>query len=428
MRVMIVSWEYPPLVIGGLGRHVHALAVAQAAAGHEVTVVTRHTDGAAYDERVEGVRVVRVPADPPLLSFETDLLAWTMALNHALARGALGVVGEARPEVVHAHDWLVAHAAITLKHHLGVPLVATVHATEAGRHQGWLPAPMNAAIHSVEWWLTYEARRVIACSEHMRREVTALFELPGDKVDMLPNGVDPADWTAPRSAVDDARRRHADAGPLVVFVGRLEWEKGVQDLLAATPRLRRRHPGLRVVVAGTGTHEAELRAHARRSRLGRAVRFTGRLDGGELVALLGAADAAVVPSRYEPFGLVALEAAAAGVPLAVADTGGLAEIVDSGRTGLSFPPGDPAALADAVDRLLADEVSSRRMVHAARAALDLRHRWPDIAESTVDVYRRAELEERRLRVSSRPSSPPLRLAVPSGNLFSQRLGATLAPS
>ena len=391
MRVLMLSWEYPPVMVGGLGRHVHALAEAMAAAGHEVTVLTRHpgTPDVPHDEVVAGVRVVRAAEDPTKLSFADDLLAWTMALNHALTRAGLAVCAERSFDVVHAHDWLVAHAATTLEHHLGVPLVATLHSTEAGRHQGWLPGPVNRTIHSVEWWLTFEARRVVTCSAYMCWEVTRLFDLPPGKVDVVPNGVDAARWRVGADRAAAARRRWAADGPLVVYCGRLVYEKGVQDLLAAVPRLRRRHPGLRVVVAGTGPAEAELRERARALRLGRAVAFAGFVTDAELAALVAAADCAVVPSRYEPFGMVALEAGAAGTPVVAADVGGLAEVVADGRLGVRFPAGDPAALAGAVGRLLADPDLGRRLVRAGQDALATEHGWDRVAERTVAVYRRA---------------------------------------
>ena len=202
MRILILSWEYPPLVYGGLGRHVHALAEAQAAAGHEVAVVTQAIDGSPSDSVVNGVRVVRVQPDPPALPM-SDLLAWVMSFEHALTRAALRVAEELRPEVVHGHDWLVAHTATAVKEAYGIPLVATVHATEAGRHQGWLPGPLNKAVHTVEWWLTFEARRVITCSSHMRWEVTRLFDLPPDSVDVIPNGIDLERWLVPDEVVAD---------------------------------------------------------------------------------------------------------------------------------------------------------------------------------------------------------------------------------
>jgi glycogen synthase len=419
MRVLMLSWEYPPVLVGGLGRHVHALAEAMAAAGHEVTVLTRHpgTPDVPHDEVAGGVRVVRAAEDPTRLSFADDLLAWTMALNHALIRAGLAACADRSFDVVHAHDWLVAHAATTLEHHLGVPLVATLHATEAGRHQGWLPGPVNRTIHSVEWWLTFEARRVVTCSAYMGWEVTRLFELPAGKVDVVPNGVDAARWRVGPDRVAAARRRWAADGPLVAYCGRLVHEKGVQDLLAAVPRLRRRHPGLRVVVAGTGPAEAELRARARSLRLGRSVTFAGFVPDADLTALIAAADCAVVPSRYEPFGMVALEATAAGTPVVAADVGGLAEVVADGRLGLRFPAGNPAALADAVSRLVGEPELGRRLVRAGQAALAAEHDWARVAERTVAVYRRA--------VSEAPTGGPAPAVVPAlrdGNLLTGQLG------
>ena len=340
-----------------------------------------------------------------------------MALNHALTRTGLALAGSAEPpDVVHAHDWLVAHAAITLKHHLRVPLVATLHATEAGRHQGWLPAPLNRSIHSVEWWLTYEARRVLTCSSYMRWEVTRLFDLPPDKVDVVPNGVDPERWRPLPERVAAARGRWAGDGPLVVCSGRLVHEKGVHDLLAAVPRLRRRHPGVRVVVAGRGPNDGELRELARRLRLGRSVRFAGFVPDAELAALVAAADCAVVPSLYEPFGLVALEAAAAGTPVVASDVGGLREFVEHGLTGLRFPAGDPAALADAIGELVADQVLARRLARQARVVLLRDHAWSGVAERTAETYRRADREERALQAGLAGRAAP-RLVVRDGNLL-----------
>jgi glycogen(starch) synthase len=410
MNVLMLSWEYPPRVVGGLGRHVHALATSLVRAGHQVVVVSRDHPDAPNDAVVEGVRVVRVAEDPPLVPFE-ELLAWVMAFNHSLTRAALGVLDDFAPDVVHAHDWLVAHAAKTVKDATGVPLVATVHATEAGRHQGFLPGPVNRAIHSVEWWLTYEARRVVTCSAYMRDEVLRLFALPPEKVDVIPNGIDLAHWHADSARVA-ALRAHlapdveapAPGGstelvrtPLLLYAGRLEYEKGVQTVLQALPRLRRRHPGVRLVIAGVGTHEDELRAMARSLRVGRAVDFLGFMSPEDLAVLAAATDCAVVPSLYEPFGMVALECAAAGTPLVVADTGGLREFVSPGVTGLRFPPGNPAALADAVTGILRDQVLAQRLVRDARELLARDYTWDAIARRTATGYERAVREERALR-------------------------------
>jgi glycogen(starch) synthase len=422
MRVLMLSWEYPPVLVGGLGRHVHALATSLTAAGHHVTVVTRHGENAPLEEDLEGVRVLRAPEDPPLFPLTSEtLLAWTMAFNHALTRAALRAVvpGEPPYDVVHAHDWLVTHAAVTLKHSLGLPLVATVHATEAGRHSGWLPSDTNRCIHSVEWWLTYEARRVLVCSGYMRWEVSRLFDLPRGKVEVIPNGVAVDSWRASQRMVAGARSRHApNDGPLVVYAGRLVYEKGVQDLLAAVPRLRARHPGLRVVIAGDGPYREELETLAGRDRTAGTVTFTGFLAGADLAGLLAAADCVVVPSRYEPFGMIALEACAAGTPVAAAACGGLAELVDPGVTGVTFPAADPVGLADAVDHLLRDEVFARRVARRARSMVMRGYDWATVAERTVSGYRRAISDERALsRRVAAGGVPGPRIVVPSGNLF-----------
>lgn len=423
MKILMLSWEYPPKMVGGLGRHVHALSVALAAQGHSVTVVTRHGDHAdgtpaLVDEVVDGVRIVRVHEDPPLVPF-SELMAWTLAMNHGLTRAALRLVEEEAYDVIHCHDWLVAHTGKTVKDVTGLPLVATIHATEAGRHQGWLPGPMNKAIHSVEWWLTFEARRVIACSEHMRWEVTRLFELP-DKVDVIPNGIDVSLWQPSKKAVKAARTKFAGTGPLMLFAGRLEYEKGVQTALRALPRLRRRHPGLKLVVAGVGTQADMLRELVTELKIGKAVTFTGHLELEELAALIGAADVAVVPSIYEPFGLVALEAAAVGTPVVVAETGGLREFVEHGSTGLRFVAEDVPGLADAVTAVLRDEVLAHRIVHQAREVLGRDYTWAAVAEQTVHTYATAITEERALhaaQTASQSGRAVLRMVVRDGNLL-----------
>lgn len=235
-RVLMLSWEYPPVLVGGLGRHVHALSVALAAAGHEVTVVTRHTEGAPLEEYADGVRVLRAAEDPVTFPLATSsLLAWTMAFNHTLTHAALRTAESGSYEVIHAHDWLVAHTAVTLAEHLDLPLVTTIHATETGRHQGWLPEEMNRTIHGVEHWLSNASTRVVACSGYMRDQVTTLFDVPEDRVDVVPNGVDNRAWHARPRAVAAARSRLAGDGPLVGYAGRLVYEKGVQHLVRAVP-------------------------------------------------------------------------------------------------------------------------------------------------------------------------------------------------
>ena len=390
MRVLHVSWEYPPLVYGGLGHHVHALAVAQAAAGHDVVVVTQLAGtGAAPDEVVEGVRVVRAAFDPLRID---DLLGWVAGLGRALARSGAALAPAWTPDVVHAHDWVVADAARRLCDGLGAPLVVTLHATEAGRHQGWLPSEMSRAIHRSEWRLAHDARRVVTSSDAMRREVLTLFDADPARVTVVRPGLDVTRWRARPRDVAAVRERHAGEGPLLVTGARLEYEKGVHTLLDALPRLRRRFPGLRLVVAGRGSQREALEHQVRALRLGRAVDLVGWLDARALAATLAAGDLAVLPSVYEPFGLVALETVAQGTPLVVARTGGLAETVVDGVTGRTFTPLDPRDLAEVATEVLLDPGVATRMARAAVARLRTEHDWASAAALTTDVYAAAVAE------------------------------------
>lgn len=390
VRVLMLSWEYPPLVVGGLGRHVDSLARELARAGHDVQVVTRGEKDQVVDEVVEGVRVRRAAVDPLAIDFTTEsLLAWAQASEHALLRAALPLVRRRRPDIVHAHDWLVAQSGVTLAAAARAGLVATIHATEAGRHQGWLPAPLNRAIHSVESWLARSADEVITCSRTLRGEAAELFDLDPTRVHVVPNGVDVSRWRATPGALAAARERHAGDGPLLVYAGRLVHEKGVQTLLAALPALRKRHPGLRLAVVGTGTHEQALHQRARTLRIARSVDWIGFAAAAEVAALLGAADVAIVPSLYEPFGIVALEAAAARTPVVAARTGGLVDLADDGVVAAGFGAGDVGELVEAVHGVLADPDRTRRAVARASRVLARDYTWTAVAEHTAGIYREA---------------------------------------
>jgi glycogen synthase len=404
MRVLMLSWEYPPVVVGGLGRHVHALAKHLTARGHEVAVLCRHpagTDATTHPtaaQTVEGVRLIRVAEDPPHLVFERDLVAWTLAMGHAMTRAGLALLhGDGWwPDVVHAHDWLVTHPAVALAEHAGAPLVATVHATEAGRHSGWLSHPLNQQVHSVEWWLANRANKVITCSAAMRTEAATLFDIDPSLISVIHNGIESRGWQVPTAKVPNTRTAHTAAdGALLLFFGRLEYEKGVQDLIAALPRIRRTHPGTRLVVAGKGRHLSTLVEQARKLRVRRAVDFVGHLCDRALGAALAAADVTVLPSRYEPFGIAALEAAAAGAPLVASTAGGLGEVGLDGVTGMSFAQGDVDSLAGAVRAVLDDPAAAARRAKAARARLRTEFDWTEIAAATERAYAATTVGEHR---------------------------------
>lgn len=384
------------MVIGGLGRHVHHVATSLADAGHEVVVLSRRpadTDPSTHpttDEISEGVRVIAAAHDPHEFAFGSDMMAWVLAMGHAMIRAGLAIKdhgGPWRPDVVHAHDWLVAHPAITLAEYFDVPLVSTIHATEAGRHSGWVSGRVSRQVHAVESWLVRESDSLITCSASMRDEITDLFGPGLSEIRVIRNGIDAERWSF-------ARRRPRSGPAHLLYLGRLEYEKGVHDLIAALPRIRRTHPGATLTVAGDGTQLDWLIEQARKHKVRKAVSFVGRLDHEGLVDMLHAADAAVLPSHYEPFGIVALEAAATGTPLVTSTAGGLGEAVIDGVTGVSFPPRDVAGIATAVRAVLDDPAAAQQRAVAARERLTSDFGWDTVAAETSQVYIAAKRRER----------------------------------
>jgi glycogen(starch) synthase len=382
MRVVMLSWEYPPFVIGGIAAHVDGLARAMVRGGHEVVVLSlqRNEPGTTPvpdDEVVDGVRVLRAATDLPWLP-EGDLVARMASANHQIV-GLAAKLGDWRPDVIHAHDWLVAWAGDTLKTLWDRPLVATIHATERGRHGGHVPPGMPAAVNAIEWWLTYQAREVIACSKFMVREVVGGFELPTDKVHLVPNGVDPALWAVPTKGAPKREQ-------LVVAWGRVQYEKGFQVLVRAIAELRHTVPGIRCIIAGRGSYLPELQTQIDMEGVTDIVDLAGFVPDDDLRAILRRAGCVIIPSLYEPFGIVALEGMAAGAPTIVARTGGLAEIVEGTGAGLLFEPGNHHELAARIGHVLTDTKAATAMRKKAATLIADHYTWEAIAVSTIAVY------------------------------------------
>jgi glycogen(starch) synthase len=286
---------------------------------------------------------------------------------------------------VHGHDWLVAVAGDHLANRFRCPFVVTVHATEFGRHQGWVQHHPQSYIHGVERWMTNRAERVITCSAYMRDHVADIYGLEEECIAVVPNGIDPSELIP----VDDLDALRASfAAPdekLVLLVGRLVSEKGFQLALEALPELIDRVPGTRFLVAGSGTAEAELRRQAGDLGLDEHGTFLGWIGDDVLHSLYRIADLTVVPSIYEPFGLVALEAMASGCPCLVSDTGGLREVVPNENVGLRFRSRDPQSLGQMAERLLTDARLRDRLVAEASEHV-LAFDWADVARQAAEVY------------------------------------------
>jgi glycogen(starch) synthase len=395
-RALILSWEYPPVIEGGLARHVRKLAEALVRQGVAVDVLTRGRSArengdmgagehASAGKQVGGVTVYRVrePGWPRDLD---RFVAWVQRMNEDMIAAGEALAQEGSYDLVHGHDWLVAHASAALADRLGVPYVTTIHATEHGRHQGWVADLPQSHIHAVERWMANRADAVIVCSYYMRGHVADIFDIDERRIAVIPNGVDRNDL---RPSGDLGALRSEFAAPhekLVLLVGRLVYEKGFQLALDALPEVIAKLGNVRFLVAGSGTHEAELKAQAQRLGLFSHGTFLGWIGDDVLHSLYRIADLCVVPSIYEPFGLVALEAMASDCPCIVADTGGLREVVPVGeRVGLRFNGGDAEHLGVMIERLLVDEALRDRLVTEASEHV-LSFDWDDIAQRTRGIY------------------------------------------
>ena len=384
MRALILSWEYPPLIEGGLARHVRKLAECLAAQDVEVHVLARGLEESPAEEEVEGVVLhrVREPERPRDLG---EFVAWIEHMNADMLAAGVEVGDRHSFDVVHGHDWLVASAGDHLAKRFRCPLVVTIHATEYGRHQGWVDKHPQSYIHGVERWMANRAERVITCSAYMREHVADVFGLEEDRITVIPNGIDPEELM-PVDDLDALRSRFARRDErLVLLVGRLVYEKGFHLALQALPGLIERLGDVRFIVAGSGTAEGELIEQAGELGLHEHGTFLGWIGDDVLHSLYRIADLTVVPSIFEPFGLVALEAMASGCPCLVADTGGLREVVPNGDVGLRFRSRDPESLGQMAERLLTDERLRDRLVAEASEHV-LGFDWTDVARQVAGVY------------------------------------------
>ncbi len=386
MRVLLISWEYPPVIEGGLARHVRKLSEHLVREGVEVHVLTRGDTGAGEVEERHGVVIHRVRESP----FPKDVgafLHWVAEMNVDMEELGQTLVDEQTFDVIHSHDWLVATAAETVARHAGRPWLTTVHATEFGRHQGWVQKHPQADIHAAEQAMVTRADHIITCSRYMRSHVANVFGVRRWRITTIQNAIDLNDLEPVVPDLPGLRARYAKPEErLVLLVGRLVYEKGFHLALDALAPVIHKLGGIRFVVAGTGTAEAELRRQAWRLGLSRQGVFLGWVGDDMLHSLYRVADLCVVPSIYEPFGLVALEAMASGCLCVVADTGGLREVVPGdGTVGLRFPSRDSDALGVILERILTDDEARAQLVAEAREHV-LGFDWGQVARRTRDVY------------------------------------------
>lgn len=389
MKILMLTWEYPPRVVGGISRVVYDLSHRLIKDGHEVTVVTYRDGEVPYFEDDKGVKVYRV--DNFMIN-PNNFIDWIMQMNFAMISKVSQIIGEeGKFDIIHAHDWLVAYAAKTLKESFGMPIVSTIHATEAGRNSG-IHDEVQRYINDTEWMLTYESTEVIVNSNYMKSELQRLFGLPFEKINVVPNGVNTGAFTGVERDYEFRRRYAMDNEKIILFMGRLVYEKGIQYLISAMPKILSRYHDAKLVIAGKGGMLDELRQQVKALGIENKVYFAGYLNGKDVQKMYKAADISVFPSTYEPFGIVALEAMLAENPVVVSDIGGLNEIVQHRENGMKSYAGNPNSIADSILELLFDYQLSANIVKKAKQKVKNEYNWNKIAQDTHFTYQKAICE------------------------------------
>jgi len=382
---MMLSWEFPPRIVGGIASHIYNLSRALSHKEVDTYVVTCDFPGTLSREEIDGTHVFRVDS---YKNPSPDFASWIYLMNINMQKEAAEIISSVqdRVDVIHAHDWLVADAAIGLKHVFRIPLLATLHSTEIGRRNG-LHTTYQRMIHETEAWLAHEAWKVLCCSNYMASHVSWAFSLPRDKIEVIPNGVDVNVFT---KDFDKTQLRSQYALPeekLVLFVGRLVYEKGVHVLIGAVPRVLAR-VNAKFVIVGDGYMKDSLQGQVRSMGLSHKVVFAGFLDEQSLRSLYKCADLCVVPSLYEPFGITALEAMAAQVPVVASDVGGLSEIVEHDKTGVKVYSNNPDSLAWGITRVLLDVGYAKWIQsNAYQKALEM-YSWDKISDRMKTFYQK----------------------------------------
>lgn len=389
LKVAMVSEHASPLAVlggvdaGGQNVHVAALAEAMAHQGAEVTVYTRRDD-ASLPVRVQfasGVTVEHVDAGPPKAIEKDRLLPYMGEFAEYLSR----CWAQERPDVVHAHFWMSGKASLDAALPLGIPVVQTYHALgiEKRRHQGTKDTSPATRLDE-ERRIAQDAHRIVATAT---AEAFELVRMGADKarIAVVPCGVDlnlfqPLGPAEPR----EGRRKR------LVCLGRLVERKGISDVINALTVI----PDVELVIAG-GPDASQLDRDPEAARLKQVasdlgisdrVIFRGRVERSQVPPLLRSANAVVCYPWYEPFGIVPLEAMACGVPVVVAQVGGLVDSVVNGVTGIHVPARSPIALAQAIRELLKDDKRCIELALAGTRRANRRYGWARIASDTLAVY------------------------------------------
>ena len=379
MRIGMLSWEsLYSIKVGGVAPHVSELSEALARRGHEVHVFTRRGDFESYD-KINGVHYQRVDSDS-----SGDILAQMNKMGDAIY-DRFGAVNKlfGQFDIVHGHDWHPAPTLAKIKKDCSLPFILTMHSTEWGRNGNNFGYGISQEISHREWLGCYDASRVIVTTRRMQDELIWIYSLPSDKIHIIPNGI-----------VLGKLRRALNAGrvkekygihpmaPVVLFCGRMSFQKGPDLLVEAVPLILRTRSDARFVFMGEGVMRADCERRARDLGVADACRFLGYTSSSEKEELVNACDLMCVPSRNEPFGVVVLEAWDACKPVVATEAVSIIKNFEDGL--LAYV--QPESIAWCINRLLGNPDEMKKLARAGFCRIEAEFGWETIAKRTEKVY------------------------------------------
>ena len=382
--ILMLSWEYPPHIIGGLARHVHALTTELAKRNYQIHVLTSKPNDSQEYEKHGSVHVHRVN---PINDQDPDFISWMAGLNLAVIEEALNIAKYIEFDAVHTHDWMIGPAAEFISKTLDIPLIATIHGTEFGRNKG-IFTELQQFISKKENELCHSADEIIVCSNFMKTEVISLFKVPMNKITVIPNGALPE--KAEKLDFDIEEIYPFLTGKKMIFsIGRIVKEKGFHTLIAAAELMKDKAENLCFVVAGNGPLLENYRKMTRELGMDGFFNFIGFVNEDIRTSLLKRADIAVFASSYEPFGLAAAEALSAGVPTIVAKTGGMQTLIEDFKTGFYMQPQNEKSLLRLINWILENEAQAEEISRNGILSMNMKFSWSHNAKTTDKLYIRA---------------------------------------
>ncbi|MGM7721122.1 glycosyltransferase family 4 protein [Metabacillus sp. Hm71] len=375
--VLILTSEYRDNIIGGLGRHVTDLTSVGSKQGMNFIVVTSSNTHEESYMIENGIHVFR------LLSWQRRPHDFVDHIRNMNFRFVQFVIQELPLsfDLIHVHDWLTGLAGEQIKQILHKPLIATIHATERGRKQG-VDNFLTKQITDYESKLIQVSDRVIVCSQFMRTVLQKEFACPIHKLEIIPNGIIPVNYLdiINRKDVFPFKRSKYFLG-----MGRLVKEKGFQLLIQAFADIHKDYPEIKLVIAGEGPYEDELKELTKNLHIEENVYFTGFVQELARNTLIKNCELVVVPSIYEPFGIIALEGMIASKPVVAFQIGGLTEILKDGR-GILVQETTSVSLMECLRDYLTNPKRFQMIAHKGYMAANTTYNWSNLIHRVFEFY------------------------------------------